>query len=178
MQLSSVLYRRVTVASVFALLTTHAGASLAAPSVGDADLSKLVSQLYGRYAWIAIFATAPPSGAVPLAQASKKELVNVFAPDLAQEIWQDAQCAQKRREICILDFDILFGSQDPSASELAIQVGTRADETQACFRNASGSRECLTFLGARVNGASRVADIVYPGQRSLRHLMGLAAVQR
>ena len=47
-----------------------------------------------------------PVDAVPLALASRRELNEIFAPDLAQAIWDDAQCAEKRKEICTIDFDL------------------------------------------------------------------------
>lgn len=149
--------------------------AIAAPNVDTTRLSKLVSGMYARYAWVAVYSTASPPNAVPLALANRAELQATFVPDLAKAIWEDAQCAAKRGEICTLDFDILFDSQDPSASELTVQDDAQGAGVRACFKVADGARKCLSFVGASVHGAARVADIVYPGQRSLRHLLGLTA---
>src|SRR5262249_1742437 len=143
------------------------------PNADTTGLSKLVSGLYKRYAWVAMFSTTPPPNAVPLALANRTELQATFMPDLAKAIWDDAQCAKKRGEICTLDFDILFDSQDPSASELTVQGDAQGSEALACFKVTGGMSKCLTFVGADIHGAARVADIVYPGQRSLRQLLGL-----
>lgn len=137
-------------------------------------LVTVVSDLYGRYAWVAVFSTKPPPDAVPLAQASRKELGSIFVPELAQAIWEDAQCAQKLHEICTVDFDLLFDSQDPSASDLTVQAGERGTTALACFKDAAGVRRCLTFVGAVVGGSTKVMDIVYPDQRSLRALLRVA----
>lgn len=147
----------------------------AAPSVDTTRLSKLVSDLYARYAWVAIFSITPAPNAVPLAKAKSAELQTIFVPDLAKAIWDDAQCAEKRGEICTLDFDILFDSQDPSASDLTVKSDAHGSEALACFKVAEGASKCLTFVGADIRGSTRVADIVYPGQRSLRQLLGLEA---
>lgn len=147
--------------------------AVAAPIVDTTRLSNLVSGLYARYAWVAMFSTTPPPNAVPLALAKRAELQATFVPDLAKAIWDDAQCAEKRGEICILDFDILFDSQDPSASELTVRGDAQGSAALACFKVTDGTRKCLTFVGADVNGTTRVADIVYPGQQSLRQLLGL-----
>lgn len=147
--------------------------AIAAPNADTTGLSKLVSELYARYAWVVLFSTAPPANAVPLAQTNRAELQAIFVPDLAMAIWEDSQCIEKRGEICNLDFDILFDSQDPSASELTVQGSARTYEALACFKVTGGARKCLLFVGADIDGAARVADIVYPGQRSLRQLLGL-----
>ena len=141
-------------------------------------LGKSVARLYGRSAWVAVFATQGPVDAVPLALASRRELNEIFAPDLAQAIWDDAQCAEKRGEICTIDYDILFDSQDPSASDLTVEADARDTNARACFNEASGARTCLSFVGECVKGMAKVADIVYPGQRSLRQLLGLAKNRR
>jgi len=159
---------------VLATLTLLQLTSVAAQDPGPSGLSKLVSGLYARYAWVAVFSTTPPANAVPVAHASRLELQATFVPDLASAIWKDTQCAAKRREICTLDFDILFDSQDPSASELTVQ-GNGASEVLACFNVVGGARKCMLFVGAKVNGVARVADIVYSDQRSLRQLLGLTS---
>lgn len=164
--------RRFSVSAlVWAAVTFLPMRTAAAPHSDIAGLSKLVSGLYMRYAWVAVFSTTLPANAVPLAQASRAELQAIFVPDLAKAIWDDAQCAEKRGEICTVDFDILFDSQDPSASGLTIQSETNGSAALACFEVASEARKCLKFVGADIQGAARVADIIYPNQRSLRQLL-------
>ncbi len=136
-------------------------------------LATLVSRVYQSYAWVAVFSISPPRNALPLAQASREELRGIFSPELAQAIWADAQCAQKRGEICLLDFEILFDSQDPSAVELTVRPGSHAGEVIACFKDIEGTQKCLTFLGKAVGRSTRVTDIIYPGHQSLRQVLGL-----
>jgi len=141
------------------------------------EITALLSGLYQRYAWVAMFSVSPPAGKVPLARASKNELFEIFAPDLALAIWNDSQCAEKRGEICVLDFDVLFDSQDPSARDLVIEPGKQAAEAQVCFKDATDARRCLTFNGVTINGKIRIADIRYPGGQSLRQMLRLPAMR-
>lgn len=166
-------FRGLTIIGAVAILLQMSVA--AAPGADTTRLSKLVSEVYARYAWVAMFSVNPPPSAAPLAQAKSAELQATFVPDLANAIWDDAQCAKKRGEICTLDFDILFDSQDPSASDLTVESNANGSEVLACFKIVDGARKCLTFVGADIRGVTRVADVIYPGQRSLRQLLGLAA---
>lgn len=139
---------------------------------GDA-FEKLVSTVYQRYAWVAVFGI-DPVGAEPLANASQDELRSIFAPELANAIWSDARCSEERGEICRLDFDILFDSQDPSgASDLKVKFDVASNDVLVCFRFPSGENRCLTFVQECFEGRPKVADIVYPAQYSLRELLGL-----
>lgn len=172
MQVSSALQRCLAaLAAVGAICLSYT--VQAAPTVGDTRLATLVSRVYERYAWVAVFSVKAPAGAVPLAQARYKELQEIFVPDLARAVLNDAQCAAKRREICTLDFDLLFDSQDPSASDLVVQPGSSDTEVRACFNDATGVQRCLIFRGATVGGSVKVADIVYSKDRSLRQLLGM-----
>lgn len=132
------------------------------------EFTGLLSGLYQRYSWVAVFSVDPPAGKVPLARASIKELSDVFAADLALAIWNDAQCAEKRGEICVLDFDVLFDSQDPIARDLVVELGKQPTEARVCFKDVADARRCLTFSGATINGAFKITDIQYAGGRSLR----------
>jgi len=150
---------------------------VARASENRSEITALLSGLYQRYAWVAMFSVAPPAGKVPLARASRKELAEVFAPDLALAIWNDSQCAKKRGEICVLDFDVLFDSQDPTARDLVIEPGKQAAEAQVCFKDAADARRCLTFNGVTINGEIRIADIRYSGGQSLRQMLRLPAMR-
>jgi hypothetical protein len=104
---------------------------------GDA-FERLVSTVYQRYAWVAVFGI-DPIGAEPLANASQDELRSIFAPELANAIWSDAQCSEEQGEICRLDFDILFDAQDPSgASDLEVKFDVASNDVLVCFRFPSG----------------------------------------
>lgn len=159
----------VGIASVFLQTTV-----VASPREQVTGVSNLVSGVYDRYAWVAVFSKTPSSNAVPLALASRAELEKVFAPDLAKAIWSDAQCADKAKEVCALDFDILFDSQDPSARDLTVQADPQSSLVSVCFEISGGSRKCLSFVGVYVKGAPRVADIIYSDKRTLRQILGLA----
>lgn len=158
----------VTLIAVAALLfqtTTYAAAN---------SIEATVYRLYSSYSWIVVFATSSSKGLVPLSQASRRELSSVFVSDLAEAIFADAQCARESGEICAVDFDILFDSQDPSASNLTVEKVGHKEDTVVCFLDASNTRKCLTFVGVPTKGMVKIFDIVYPEQRSLRQLLGLS----
>jgi hypothetical protein len=173
MQLNFVKRRGLALLFVMALILPR----LAGASEARSEIMGLLSGLYQRYAWVAVFSVDSPAGKVPLARASRKELSEVFAADLALAIWNDSQCAEKRGEICVLDFDVLFDSQDPSARDLVIEPGKQVAEARVCFKDAADARRCVTFSGASINGAIRITDIRYPGGQSLRQLLRLPAMQ-
>lgn len=172
MQLISVRRCWVTAIALLTLLLLQGGTGANASS-DKTDLTNLVSGLYKKYAWVVIFSPSPLTDTAPLAQASRKELQEFFVPDLAKAIWDDTQCMDKRQEICALNFDILFDSQDPSASGLTVQAGGEESEVLVCFEVYSDYRKCLFFIGERVNGEFLIYDIRYPEQPSLRKLLGL-----
>jgi len=141
------------------------------------DIATLLSGLYQRYAWVAVFSVNSPAGKVPLARATREELSGIFVSDLALAIWNDAQCAEKRGEICVLDFDVLFDSQDPSARDLAIEPSKQSAEARVCFKDVTDMQRCLTFIGAATDGIIKIADIRYTGGRSLRQMLRLPAIR-
>ena len=152
------------------LLQGGAGANT---SSDKTDLTNLVSGLYKKYAWVVLFSPSPLTDSAPLTHASYKELQEFFVPDLAKAIWNDTQCKVKRGETGVLDFDILFDSQDPSASGLTVQSGGKESEAVVCFEVYSGDRKCLLYIGKRFNDAFLIYDIRYPAQPSLREMLGL-----
>lgn len=159
--------------AIFGYLLLLQGGGGANASSDKTDLTNLVSGLYKKYAWVVLFSPSPLTDAAPLTHASRKELEEFFVPDLAKAIWNDTQCKVKRGDAGVLDFDILFDSQDPSASGLTVQTGGEESEAVVCFEVYSGDRKCLLYIGKPINGAFLIYDIRYPEQPSLRQLLGL-----
>lgn len=149
---------------------------VAGASEARGEFTALLSGLYRRYAWVAMFSVEASAGKVPLARASREELAEIFAPDLALAIWNDSECIKIRGEICALDFDVLFDSQDPSARDLHIESGKSSADAQVCFKDATDAQRCLQFAGAPIDGQIRIADIRYTGGQSLREMLRLPSM--
>ena len=96
------------------LLATAAHAASAAPGV-----VVVVERLYHDYAWEAVL-SQPSDKLVGLMQAPPATLEKYFQPALARLIVEDRECAARTHEICRLDFDPIWGGQDPGASDLTI----------------------------------------------------------
>lgn len=167
-------WRRRLVLAVLSVWAAVPNFGCAAPANARDGFLDLLSQTYSRYAWVAVFSVTPPMGSTPLAMAEREELERVFAPELAHALLADRRRAEMRGEVGAIDFDLLFDSQDPIATDLAFRPGAHALEARACFKDGTGEVRCLVFQGIELAGGVRVTDIVYPRGESLRRLLGLA----
>lgn len=155
-------------------VTAFLNIGLQANSFDSLDgLTQLVSRKYENYAWITVYSNTPPPDAVPFAKADLIELKGFFTTELAHALWNDAQCSKKIQEICLLDFDILFDSQDPHATDLSVNRGEYGLSAKVCFKDLSETIHCLIFVGEDVSGVIKVKDILYPEGLSLRQILKL-----
>jgi len=99
-------------------------------------------------------------------------LNDFFVQDLASAIKADSDCANTSGEICAIDFDILFDSQDSEASDLVFNKQSR-DRVEVCFKNGSAGKACVIHVGCVENSAHKIFDLIYQDGRSLRQLLGL-----
>ena len=139
----------------------------------NGSLKAVIDDAYRRYAWESVFSVDSQNfSRLPLTLEKLSILQEFFAPDLAAALKADAQCAKKSREICSLDFDILYDSQDPSATDLVIK-SMQSDRVEVCFSDQTKHRTCLEYIGDGRRKKPRIADIIYRDGRSLRMLLGL-----
>jgi hypothetical protein len=140
----------------------------------DASLEKLVASIYKEYAWTVLFGVETRlDSAIPLSQEPQAKLKKIFTDDLAIAISTDERCAKKTRGICLLDFDILFASQDPAARDLSIK-SIKEHTVEVCFIEQSDSRRCVEFVGVKEAKGVRIRDIKYKNiGSSLRAILKL-----
>lgn len=120
-------------ALLFASLLCLSNGTMAAPTQSTTPFESLVVATYAHYSWEAVLADGPESDIlVPLRFASLSSLRKVFVDDLALAIRKDAECARIERGICLLDFHILFDSQDPVARELTVHPQSEL-RASVCF---------------------------------------------
>jgi len=117
----------------------------------------------------------------PFFQTKNRAIVDqYFMKDLADRIWKDALSA--KGDIGALDFDPLFGSQDPQITEFKmIETGRAADAkfrpedkaiVQVTFKD-SGKKRTVSFaFDQDKSGAWKIFDISYPDNISLRETLG------
>lgn len=107
----------------------------------------------------------------PLVEQSPAALGKYFVPSLATLLVKDHQCVVRTQEICNLDFDPLYASQDPDAADLSIRAAA-ADKVVVSFRYPSnGERITIRYLLAPTHDGLRITDVVYSDQTSLRKLL-------
>ncbi len=130
-------------------------------------LERLVSTTYARY--------IPLKGVDEIAilpHESLAALKRIFTDDLAAAIYDDSQCVHKTGKLCVLDFDILFASQDPQPRELVVK-SKGADQLDVCFRDQSPAQRCMRVTGATGPDGARIMDIKYDDGATLRSLLKL-----
>jgi len=107
---------------------------------------------------------------------SRAKVDKFFAKDLADLIWKDAVSAGG--DLGALDYNPLYGSQDPQITDFRIGAATPAkpDSTagvvRVSFRD-SGKKTAVTFrLSRDDSGTWKITDMVYPDGSSLRKTVG------
>ncbi len=128
---------------------------------------------------IASLYKAHKADAGPFNQTKSRALVDrYFMKDLAGMIWKDAVAS--KGEVGAIDFDPLFGSQDPQITDFKISnSGWTADSkfadddkanVQVTFKNA-GKKETVSFAFDQDEAKTRkIYDIRYPNDTSLREI--------
>ncbi|MGZ5199708.1 MAG: DUF3828 domain-containing protein [Telluria sp.] len=167
--MSSTVASRLAVIAAFAFPLFSATSSHAAPTESEAGV---VAKLYKDYAWEAI-ATQPDLFGEGLAGASKAQLERYFAPKMTQLLLADSACQVRRGEICNLDFDLLFDSQDPRVADLDLQR-LASGRVRVQFKDpVTDKMTVIEFKLAVRNGRWRIADIIYQKhpQQSLKEIL-------
>lgn len=164
-----------TVVSRLALIASLAIALLSATHSHAAQReseAKVVASLYKNYAWEAMAAQSDLFGE-GLTGASKAQLEKYFAPELAQLLLADSACQLRAGEICNLDFDLLFDSQDPRVADLEV-APLAPGRVLVQFKDpVTDKKTRIEFKLALLGGRWRIADIIYQThpQQSLKAVL-------
>jgi len=122
---------------------------------------------------------AQDAGSGPFFQTKSRALVErYFTKDLANLIWKDSVNA--KGEIGALDFDPLYGSQDPQIRDFKIiKSGLAADAefhagekaiVEVSFENAGKKQRVAFAFDQDKAGSWKIFDIRYPDNTSLREV--------
>ena len=166
--LSTVLSRALC--TIFSALIVTAPVA-AAPRVSDEQIA-IVGSLYKTFAWQVLSSASSVFGK-PLTQQDSSILRRYFDQELASLLVKDNNCATKTGEICNLDFDPIFASQDPAAIDLTIRSTPKDIVAVEFTYPSSGEKVRLEYRMAREENGWRIDDIRYPGMSdaSLKQLL-------
>lgn len=162
----SIVAKRLVVAGFVGLAHLCANFAVAAQAEPEA---KVVARLYKDYAWQA-FANQPDLFGEGLTGASRTRLEEYFAPTLAHLLADDAACQIRTKELCSLDFDPLFNSQDPRVTDLNVEA-LSLGKVRVQFKDpVTDASTRIDFLLEKVKGKWRIYNVIYiaPEQLSLK----------
>jgi hypothetical protein len=92
-----------------------------------------------------------------------------FDDSLTALILRDRACTRRTHEICRLDFDPIWASQDPGAAELKVLATGDSSVVAVTFRYPStGETIALSYRMVRTPNGWRVHDIAYHDGSTLR----------
>jgi hypothetical protein len=107
-----------------------------------------------------------------LIEQPKKTLLLYFTDELTSLILKDRQCVKRTHEICKLNFDPIFASQDPGATDLEITPDDKANTVHVQFRYpGSGEKINLSYKLEKTGRGWRIKDIIYSDAGSLLKLL-------
>jgi len=136
------------------------------------DARAPVAALYKAFAWQALSDDKVFGEA--LVDQPAATLSQYFDPTLTRLLADDAACQRRTQEICHLDFDILFDSQDPRVTDLTITVASRNTVEVRYKDPVSDAATLITFTVVKQAQGWRISDVSYPKQsnKTLRKLLG------
>jgi hypothetical protein len=147
-------------------LSTIAGA------VNTAALAKgTVEKLYRDYAWVVLIDDPEQ---VNLIDQPERELSKYFTDSLSKLIIADRRCAAEAQDICNLDFDPIYDSQDPDgAHQVRIEEMNASTEVKVTFlrRWSSSAIAELRFKMINTSTGWRIDDIYYSDHESIRSIL-------
>jgi len=161
--------KRLGIAVSVSMAIGWAGAALAATAEKE---TVVVAKLYKDFAWQAMASQADLFGE-DLAHQQKATLEKYFAPALAELLIKDAACQIKHQGICNLDFDLLFGSQDPRVTDLDI-TALSPGRVSVVFKDPVEDKKTrIDFEVTQVAGVSKIMDVIYrnPEKVSLKSVL-------
>lgn len=135
--------------------------------------SDVVYLLYKDYAWEALFEDSGKVAGKPLLSQPRRVLARYFDDTLVRLLLKEQAClAQHTGEVCNLDFNPIFASQDPGAAGLKIESSTPAQVEVQFIHPSDRSTVRLVYRMVHTRSGWRIDDIRYPGTKtSLKSLL-------
>ncbi len=123
----------------------------------------VVARLYQKY---------PPDAKKVVIEESDAVLRQYFDDELASLIRKDRECEARTHEICALDFDVIWDSQDPAGSHgLTVAPPDASHVVRVTFLTSDGAKLALDYRMVQTSRGWRIADIGYPEGPSLEAML-------
>jgi len=149
------------VLGAISLAIVFMASSTAAPRMSDEQIA-IVGSLYKAFAW-QILSNSNNIFGKPLTQQEGAILRRYFDQELSSLLVKDRQCATTSGELCNLDFDPIFASQDPAAIDLSIRSAPNDMVAVEFTYPSSGEKIRLEYRLTKSQAGWRIGDIRYPG---------------
>ncbi|MBL8512632.1 MAG: DUF3828 domain-containing protein [Betaproteobacteria bacterium] len=132
---------------------------MAAHAESPAAAIRPVVQLYSDFAASAVLKEPKPQWIIDQTDAVWSRY---FSDELVRLLRRDLECTNRTKEICRLDFDPIWASQDPAATQLRIVAGKRDREVDVSFvYPGSQHKKTLRYEVSKHRGKWRTDDITY-----------------
>jgi hypothetical protein len=130
----------------------------------------VVLQLYRDFAWTSVI--DEPKARITFIDQPSSVLGRYLSPQLITLLKKDRECAARTREICKLEFDPIWASQDPSAAEMKIVAGALPNTVDVRYVH-PGSRKVIRmrYRVLKLGTTWRIDDIEYSNGTSLRAIL-------
>lgn len=143
----------------------------------DGGSTAVIYQLYKEYSWEALFSSLDDAKKIlgnPLLMQPKKVLAKYFDDELVLFFLKEASCVAKNPgELCKLEFNPIFASQDSSASELNItSINPKRVDVQFVYPS-NHTKIRLSYVMSQTSKGWRISDIKYlDSHASLKDILG------
>ena len=133
------------------------------------DPTNVVYKLYKDFAWEAVIAEPENARSVfggSVAEQPKNILEKYFDSNLSILLFNDAECTNKGGEVCKLDFDPIFASQDTAAHSLTVRaLGSNIVAVEFLYPS-NNTKVRLEYKLTETAKGWRISDIVYKSKNN------------
>lgn len=145
--------------------------SIATKEVHQEEKEMVIYNLYKNYSWQAIFLKSKFKN---IAEQPYNELNKYFDDELSRLIALDNKCLQKNLgQVCKLNFDIIFASQDPKACDLRINYSKNGNIQVLYSYPSTSEKIILEYKIEHKKNGWKIVDILYKNNinKSLKDIL-------
>ncbi len=147
----------------------HASALAVQPGSPEVQL---VVDLYKAFSWEALI-ESPAYAGRGFEELPRPTLERFLAPQLAASLVADNACKERTREVCKLNFKVLWASQDPDAHTLRVEQGKELNVVLVRYVYPSTNKEIqIKYDLVATSRGPRIKDIRYATGPSLAAILG------
>jgi hypothetical protein len=131
----------------------------------DGEAEGVVYHLYKDFGWMALFASADEGSRYlgkPITDQPRNVLRKYFNAELTQLLLNEASCnAKSKGELCNLEFDPIFASQDTAATNLTIKSIIDGEVMVQFIYPSNNQKIKLEYKLNKSEGSWKISDIIY-----------------